>query len=210
MDFESFEFEFYGFKNQPSFLTFIFTYSLEVFPIPRFLSLHLTISLPWILVPFVFTRTRTCTRTHTCTRAHTQISLFFFFSLYLSCFSFFFFFFLFSLNRYRKICHWENLRAAVQNRARVFFSSSTRPSDERTKKSFIFFFFKFLPLIPRPLINRAHALQYPIKTKLFLNWLPCVTVKVGQLIWVIADPRLHSPLYTSILSIEKLTLYSLY
>lgn len=140
MDFESFEFEFYGFKNQPSFLTFIFTYSLEVFPIPRFLSLHLTISLPWILVPFVFTRTRTCIRTHTCTRAHTQISLFFFFSLYLSCFSLFFFFSYFRLIVTEKYAT-EKIFARPFKIALESFFLLSRALQTRELKNPLFFFF---------------------------------------------------------------------
>lgn len=79
----------------------------------------------------------------------------------------------------------------------LFFYFSTRPSDERTKRSFFFYtllsFFSllfFLPLIPRPAGSRARALQYPIKTKLFLSWLPCVTVKVGRPTRIVVD---HAP-----------------
>lgn len=163
-------------------------------------------------VSFIHAHTRKHTHTNTharkYTRAYTNIqahirthehSLSLFFSLSLSLvFLFVFFFFTLLLNRYRKICRWESSRGRPKSRSSLFFSFiSPRALQTRELKgsffilySLFFSFLFFLPLIPRPAGSRARALQYPIKTKLFLSWLPCVTVKVGRPTRIVVD---HTP-----------------
>lgn len=146
------------------------------------------------------TQTHTRTRTHTSTHPHTRTqSLSFSLPFSFSRVSFCLFFFTLLLNRYRKICRWESSRGRPKSRSSLFFSFiSPRALQTRELKGPFFFilyslFFSllfFLPLIPRPAGSRARALQYPIKTKLFLSWLPCVTVKVGRPTRIVVD---HAP-----------------
>lgn len=137
---------------------------------------------------------------HTSTHPHTRTQfLSFFLPFSFSRVSFcLFFFFTLLLNRYRKICRWESSRGRPKSRSSLFFSFiSPRALQTRELKgpffilySLFFSFLFFLPLIPRPAGSRARALQYPIKTKLFLSWLPCVTVKVGRPTRIVVD---HAP-----------------
>lgn len=194
----------------------LFSIFRVLFPIPRFVH-YVPFSLreyPFVSTSFLsYTRTHanthTRTRTHANTRAHIQtykhtsahtntVSLFFSPFLFLSCFFLSFFFFTLLLNRYRKICRWESSRGRPKSRSSLFFSFiSPRALQTRELKgsffilySLFFSFLFFLPLIPRPAGSRARALQYPIKTKLFLSWLPCVTVKVGRPTRIVVD---HTP-----------------
>lgn len=115
----------------------LFSIFRVLFPIPRFVH-YVPFSLreyPFVSTSFLsYTRTHanthTRTRTHANTRAHIQtykhtsahtntVSLFFSPFLFLSCFFLSFFFLLFCLIVTEKYAV-ENLRAAVQNRARVF------------------------------------------------------------------------------------------
>lgn len=184
----------------------LFSIFRVLFPIPRFVHY-----VPFSLreYPFVSPSFLSHTHTHANTHAHTHaykhtsahthtVSLFFSPFLFLSCF-FLSFFFTLLLNRYRKICRWESSRGRPKSRSSLFFSFiSPRALQTRELKGPFFFilyslFFSllfFLPLIPRPAGSRARALQYPIKTKLFLSWLPCVTVKVGRPTRIVVD---HAP-----------------
>ena len=135
----------------------LFSIFRVLLPIPRFVH-YVPFSLreyPFVSPSFLsHTQTHTSARTHANTQAHIRThahSLSLFFSLSLSLvFLFVFFFLLFCLIVTEKYAV-ENLRAAVQNRARVFSFISPRALQTRELKGPFFntllsFFFFFLLL----------------------------------------------------------------